>query len=43
MAKLLPRSTRERLRKLVESVFVGEGPTGPRMKGSWRNDEREAK
>uniref|UniRef100_A0A0D3GSQ3 Uncharacterized protein n=1 Tax=Oryza barthii TaxID=65489 RepID=A0A0D3GSQ3_9ORYZ len=43
VAKLLPRSTRERLRKLVESVFVGEGPTGPRMKGSWRNDEREAK
>ncbi|KAF0905883.1 hypothetical protein E2562_008914 [Oryza meyeriana var. granulata] len=41
VAKLLPRSTREKLRKLVEKVFVGEGPTGPRMKGSWRDDERE--
>ncbi|KAL5197840.1 hypothetical protein ABZP36_001352 [Zizania latifolia] len=41
-AKFLPRSMREQLRKLVEKLFVGEGPTGPRMKGSWRNDEREA-
>uniref|UniRef100_A0A0D9X0Q0 DUF946 domain-containing protein n=2 Tax=Leersia perrieri TaxID=77586 RepID=A0A0D9X0Q0_9ORYZ len=41
VAKLLPKATRERLRKLVEKVFVGDGPTGPRMKGSWRNDERE--
>uniref|UniRef100_J3MMC2 DUF946 domain-containing protein n=1 Tax=Oryza brachyantha TaxID=4533 RepID=J3MMC2_ORYBR len=43
VAKLLPRSTREKLRKLVESVLVGEGPTGPRMKGSWRDDERDEK
>lgn len=41
-ARLLPRSVRERLAKLVEKVLVGEGPTGPKMHGNWRNDEREA-
>ena len=41
-ARILPRSVRERLAKLVEKVLVGEGPTGPKMHGNWRNDEREA-
>ncbi|KAG2637925.1 uncharacterized protein LOC120661767 [Panicum virgatum] len=42
VARILPRSARERLAKLVEKVLVGDGPTGPKMHGSWRNDEREA-
>ncbi|TVU38270.1 hypothetical protein EJB05_11629 [Eragrostis curvula] len=42
VARILPRSTRERLAKLVEKLFVGEGPTGPKMHGNWRNDEKEA-
>jgi hypothetical protein len=33
---------RERLAKLVEKVLVGDGPTGPKLHGNWRNDEREA-
>lgn len=41
-ARILPRSVRERLAKLVEKVLVGEGPTGPKMHGNWRNDEKEA-
>ncbi|CAN6212107.1 unnamed protein product [Urochloa humidicola] len=43
VARILPRSVRERLAKLVEKVFVGDGPTGPKMHGNWRNDEREAR
>ncbi|RCV13685.1 hypothetical protein SETIT_2G365500v2 [Setaria italica] len=43
VAWILPRSVRERLAKLVEKVFVGDGPTGPKMHGNWRNDEREAR
>jgi hypothetical protein len=43
VAWTLPRSLRERLAKLVEKVFVGDGPTGPKMHGNWRNDEREAR
>ncbi|CAM0145362.1 unnamed protein product [Urochloa decumbens] len=43
VARILPRSMRERLAKLVEKVFVGDGPTGPKMHGNWRNDEREAR
>jgi hypothetical protein len=42
VARILPRSVRERLAKLVEKVLVGDGPTGPKMHGNWRNDEREA-
>ncbi|PVH65101.1 hypothetical protein PAHAL_2G423600 [Panicum hallii] len=42
VARILPRSARERLAKLVEKVLVGDGPTGPKMHGNWRNDEREA-
>ncbi|KAF8669369.1 hypothetical protein HU200_051710 [Digitaria exilis] len=42
VARILPRSVRERLAKLVEKVLVGEGPAGPKMHGNWRNDEREA-
>lgn len=42
VARFLPRAMKERLGKLVNKLFVGEGPTGPKMKGSWRNDEREA-
>lgn len=40
-ARILPRALRERLSELVNKLLVGEGPTGPKMKGSWRNDERE--
>ncbi|CAL5085951.1 unnamed protein product [Urochloa decumbens] len=43
VARILPRSMRERLAKLVEKVLVGDGPTGPKMHGNWRNDEREAR
>ena len=43
VARILPRSVRERLAKLVEKVLVGDGPTGPKMHGNWRNDEREAR
>ncbi|KAF8664233.1 hypothetical protein HU200_054774 [Digitaria exilis] len=42
VARFLPRSLKERLEKLVEKVLVGEGPTGPKMHGNWRNDEKEA-
>ncbi|KAK3125478.1 hypothetical protein QOZ80_7BG0605460 [Eleusine coracana subsp. coracana] len=42
VARFLPRSARERLAKLVNKVLVGEGPTGPKMHGNWRNDEKEA-
>ncbi|CAN6225810.1 unnamed protein product [Urochloa humidicola] len=42
VARILPRSVRERLAKLVEKVLVGDGPTGPKMHGNWRSDEREA-
>lgn len=42
VARLLPRSARERLAKLVNKLFVGEGPVGPKMHGNWRNDEKEA-
>ncbi|KAL6856162.1 hypothetical protein ACP4OV_018964 [Aristida adscensionis] len=41
-ARLLPRPVRERLAKLVNQVLVGEGPTGPKMHGNWRDDEKEA-
>ncbi|KAL6656835.1 hypothetical protein ACP70R_004615 [Stipagrostis hirtigluma subsp. patula] len=41
-ARILPRSVRERLAKLVSKLLVGEGPTGPKMHGNWRNDEKEA-
>uniref|UniRef100_A0ACD5UKB4 Uncharacterized protein n=1 Tax=Avena sativa TaxID=4498 RepID=A0ACD5UKB4_AVESA len=43
VARILPRKMRERLAELVKKLFVGEGPTGPKMKGSWRNDERDPK
>ncbi|KAG2646375.1 vacuolar protein sorting-associated protein 62-like [Panicum virgatum] len=43
VARILPRSVRERLAKLVEKVLVGDGPTGPKMHGNWRNDEKEAR
>ena len=40
-ARILPRAIKERLAQLVNKLLVGEGPTGPKMKGSWRNDERD--
>ncbi|CAM0906438.1 unnamed protein product [Alopecurus aequalis] len=40
-ARILPRAMREKLGQLVNKLLVGEGPTGPKMKGSWRNDERD--
>ncbi|GJN11253.1 hypothetical protein PR202_ga29431 [Eleusine coracana subsp. coracana] len=42
VARFLPRSARERLAKLVNKLLVGEGPTGPKMHGNWRNDEKES-
>ncbi|XP_062188415.1 hypothetical protein At1g04090-like [Phragmites australis] len=41
-ARILPRAVRERLSQLVNKLFVGEGPTGPKMHGNWRNDEKES-
>ncbi|RLM98437.1 uncharacterized protein C2845_PM06G23090 [Panicum miliaceum] len=41
VARFLPRAIRERLERLVNKVFVGDGATGPKKHGSWINDEKD--